>query len=91
MAGPVFRGEHCEGPVAFVDTSEISSQVKAARVLVVDDDPAMQRMIVGYLTEHNLRATAVSGRQGLIHALVAREPEAESTALSVKSSVPVRS
>jgi two-component system OmpR family response regulator len=61
--------------VAFVDTAEMSSQVKAARILVVDDDPAMQRMIVGYLTEHNLRATAVSGRQGMNHALAAREPD----------------
>jgi len=61
--------------VAFIDTCEITSQVKAARILVVDDDPAMQRMIVGYLNEHNLRASAVSGRQGLIHALAAREPD----------------
>ncbi len=61
--------------MAFIDTAELSSQVKSARVLVVDDDPAMQRMIVGYLTEHNLRANAVSGRQGLIHSLVSREPD----------------
>jgi two-component system, OmpR family, response regulator len=45
------------------------------RVLVVDDDPAMQRMIVSYLGEHNMRATAVSGRQGLVRALAGREPD----------------
>lgn len=61
--------------MAFIDTTEVSSQAKAARVLVVDDDPAMQRMIVGYLTQHNLHANAVSGRQGLLHSLVAREPD----------------
>jgi DNA-binding response OmpR family regulator len=59
----------------FVNTAEFTAQVKAARVLIVDDDPAMQRMIVSYLTEHNLRATAVSGRQGLMHSLAAREPD----------------
>jgi len=61
--------------VAFVDTVEITSQVKAARVLVVDDDPAMQQMIVGYLTDHNLRASAVSSRKSLMHSLAAREPD----------------
>lgn len=61
--------------MAFIDTAEFSAHAKAARILVVDDDPAMQRMIVGYLIEHNLRATAVGGRQGLMHALAVREPD----------------
>lgn len=61
--------------MSYIDTSEIAFQAKAARILVVDDDPAMQRMIVSYLTEHNLRATSVSGRRGLFHALVGREPD----------------
>jgi len=47
----------------------------SARILVVDDEPAMQRLIVNYLNEHNLRATAVSGRQGLFHTLSVREPD----------------
>ncbi len=47
----------------------------AARVLVVDDEPAMQRMIVNYLNEQNMRATAVSGRKGLLHTLAVREPD----------------
>jgi DNA-binding response OmpR family regulator len=47
----------------------------AARILVVDDEPAMQRMIVNYLNEHNMRASAVSGRKGLVHTLAVREPD----------------
>lgn len=61
--------------MSFVGAAEFTTQAKAARVLIVDDDPAMQRMIVGYLCEHNLRASAVSGRQGLMHALGVREPD----------------
>lgn len=47
----------------------------AARILIVDDEPAMQRMIVNYLNEHNMRASAVSGRKGLMHTLAVREPD----------------
>ncbi|USI74910.1 response regulator [Sphingomonas morindae] len=47
----------------------------AARILVVDDEPAMQRMIVTYLNEQNMRASAVSGRKGLLHTLAVREPD----------------
>jgi two-component system, OmpR family, response regulator len=61
--------------VTFIDTVELTTQAVAARVLIVDDDPAMQRMIVSYLTEHSLRASAVGGRQGLMHALAVREPD----------------
>ena len=61
--------------MAYIDTSEFAVQYKAARILVVDDDPAMQRMIVTYLTDHHINASAVSGRQGLMHALVGREPD----------------
>jgi DNA-binding response OmpR family regulator len=51
------------------------TQPKAARILVVDDDPGVQRMIVNYIADHNMRATAVSGRRGLMHALAVREPD----------------
>jgi two-component system, OmpR family, response regulator len=46
-----------------------------ARVLVVDDEPSIQRMVVNYLNDHNLRASAVSGRKGLFHTLSVREPD----------------
>jgi DNA-binding response OmpR family regulator len=55
--------------------ADFFAQAKAARVLVVDDNPTMRQKIVGYLTEHGLRASAVSGRQGLLHALMVREPD----------------
>jgi DNA-binding response OmpR family regulator len=61
--------------MTFIDMSEFAVQSKAARVLIVDDDPAMQRIIVSYLAEHNLHASAVGDRQGLMRFLGAREPD----------------
>lgn len=58
-----------------VQPTDFTTQAKTARVLVVDNDPAVQASIVGYLTENGLRANAVSGRQGLLQALVGREPD----------------
>ncbi|MGK6324412.1 response regulator [Sphingomonas sp. DT-51] len=58
-----------------MESSDFAAQARAARILVVDDDAAMQRMIVSYLGDHQLRASAVSGRKGLMHALMAREPD----------------
>jgi two-component system, OmpR family, response regulator len=45
-----------------------------ARILLVDDDPAMQRMVVSYLEEHNMRAVSVSGRQDMASQFAAAEP-----------------
>ena len=58
-----------------IEAAEVSSHAKAARILLVDDDPAMQRMIVSYLNDHNMNATAVSGRKSLMHTLAVREPD----------------
>ena len=38
-------------------------------VLVVEDDPALQRMIVNYFAENNIRTLLASGRQGLVDQL----------------------
>jgi two-component system OmpR family response regulator len=38
---------------------------QATRILVVDDDRAMQHMIVSYLEDHNMRAVSSSGRQDI--------------------------
>src|SRR4030095_5150177 len=35
-------------------------------VLVVEDDPALQRMIANYLGENNIRALLASGRQEMV-------------------------
>lgn len=53
----------------------VSNLYNASRILVVDDEDAMRRSIVNYLMEHNLRASAVIGRQGLFHTLAVREPD----------------
>jgi two-component system OmpR family response regulator len=60
--------------VTFINT-RLDAQTDAPRILIVDDDPAMQRMLAAYLIDHNLRATAVGGRKGLVHALAVREPD----------------
>jgi two-component system, OmpR family, response regulator len=45
-----------------------------ARILLVDDDPAMQQMVVSYLEEHNMRAVSASGRQDMANQFAAAEP-----------------
>jgi two-component system OmpR family response regulator len=52
--------------------TEDSSQ--PVRILVVDDDPAMQQMVVNYLEEHNMRALSASGRQDMASQFAAAEP-----------------
>lgn len=61
--------------MTFIDTSAYMAQVKAARVLIADDDPDIQRILVNYLTEHGLRASCVGSRRALFHALSVREPD----------------
>ena len=46
----------------------------AARVLIVDDDPAMQRLVADYLGQHGLRAAAVSTRQEVDRTFASDEP-----------------
>jgi len=54
------------------DMSDDSSQ--SVRILVVDDDPAMQQMIVNYLEEHNMRAVTATGRRDMTSQFAATEP-----------------
>jgi len=44
------------------------------RILVVDDDAAMQRMIVNYLEENNMQATSVTGQRDMASELSNNEP-----------------
>ena len=46
----------------------------AARILVVDDDPAMRHMLVNYFTGENLQASSVAGRQDMMRHFVGSEP-----------------
>ena len=45
-----------------------------ARVLVIDDDPTMQHMLVSYLEQHNMRVLSASQKQDATWQLIAREP-----------------
>ena len=47
---------------------------QAARILIVDDDPRMQRMIADYLTEENMRPLPASGREEMLRYFAAGEP-----------------
>lgn len=47
----------------------------AARILVVDDEPAMQKSVVSYLNEHQFNASGVAGGSGLMHVMAVREPD----------------
>lgn len=58
-----------------IGSGEFSVAERSVRIIVVDDDPAMRRMIVSYLDEHNLPARGVEGRAGLMHLLASREPD----------------
>jgi two-component system, OmpR family, response regulator len=46
-----------------------------ARVLVVEDDHAMRRMVVDYLEDHNMRGLSASGRQEFVRHFAAGEPD----------------
>lgn len=44
------------------------------RILVVDDDLSLQRMVVNYLEEHNMHATSVSGQEEMTRHFATSEP-----------------
>jgi len=47
---------------------------QTARILVVDDDPAMRQMVVSYLEEQDMRAIPAAGRQEMVRQLAGHEP-----------------
>src|SRR3984893_13507232 len=48
---------------------------RPARILVVDDDAPMQRLVVNYLTEHNMRPVSAAGRQDVVRHFTQSEPD----------------
>jgi two-component system, OmpR family, response regulator len=48
---------------------------RPVRILVVDDDPTIQQMVVSYLQDHDMSATAVSRREDLVQQIAAAEPD----------------
>ena len=52
----------------------VESAAPPARVLVVDDDPTMRRMVVEYLGQHSVDAIPASGREEMDDRLAADDP-----------------
>ena len=46
---------------------------RLATALVVDDDPALQRMILDYFVDNNIQTLLASGREEMVRQLAARE------------------
>ena len=58
-----------------LDDSNISAESpRSARILVVDDDPAMRQMVVSYFEEQSLHAVGAAGRQEMVRQLAGYEP-----------------
>jgi two-component system, OmpR family, response regulator len=55
--------------------SEFTRLSTEMHVLIVDDDPAVQRMLVSILLDNNLSAIAVSGRQDMLTQMARRIPD----------------
>ncbi len=51
------------------------SVARPTRVLVIDDDPSLQHMIMNYLEQQNMLVIAASQRQEAIRQLTASEPD----------------
>jgi DNA-binding response OmpR family regulator len=52
---------------------EIASKDLQMRVLLVEDDPALQRMILAYFAENNIHTLVASGRQEMVNQLGSAE------------------
>ena len=61
-------------PNQFVDSAGVSV-ARPTRVLVIDDDPSIQHMIMDYLEQQNMRVIAASQRQEAIRQFTASEPD----------------
>jgi two-component system OmpR family response regulator len=59
-------------PAGFADMSGTDAQ--PARILIVDDDTELRRMLVNYLEEQNMRVLSASGREEMSRHFATREP-----------------
>jgi two-component system OmpR family response regulator len=48
---------------------------QTVRILVVEDDQVMRRMVVDYLEDHNMRGLSASGRQELVRHFAESDPD----------------
>jgi DNA-binding response OmpR family regulator len=65
------------GTLPFTQTglSTSAADNRPARIFIVEDDPAMLRMVADYLEQHNMHAVPASGRQEMIRYFTANEPD----------------
>jgi two-component system, OmpR family, response regulator len=56
--------------------SESAASGRPARILVVDDDPSMQRMLADYLEQHNMTVLSALHRQDVVRRFASDEPSA---------------
>lgn len=54
--------------------SESAGSGRPIRILVIDDDPSMQRMLVDYLEQHNMQVSSASHRQDVARHFASGEP-----------------
>jgi two-component system, OmpR family, response regulator len=52
----------------------VASNVNTVRILIVDDDPSIQEMMVSYFRQQNVDALSASGRQEMLRQLAAADP-----------------
>ena len=57
------------GKTSLIDPGLRASGDRQVCVLVVEDDPALQRMILSYFGENNIRTLLASGREEMVHHL----------------------
>ena len=73
-ASRIRGSEPTYAPNQCVDSAGVSV-ARPTRVLVIDDDPSMQHMIMNYLEQQNMRVVAASRRQEAIRQFTASEPD----------------
>ena len=61
------------GETSLNDVNLRGSGDRQVCALVVEDDPALQRMILNYFAENGVRTLVTSGRQEMVHQLGGNE------------------
>jgi two-component system, OmpR family, response regulator len=62
-ASPAWPVAHLRLDAGAAQRAVSAERTRPVRILLVDDDPAIQRMVQGYLANHDMRTTAVPDRQ----------------------------
>jgi DNA-binding response OmpR family regulator len=57
------------------DLSMNAASNRPGRIVVIEDDPVMQRMVEDYLEQHNMRVASGSGRREMVQHFAVGEPD----------------